>query len=178
MPFITPGQTTCHVSLNSPECSSSCSRNPIKAVPNWPETDMRFRPVAGETSLCVPSPMKCQMCYLAPIFALPGVWLPVSRAKWPHWILLPPSLYQPGLAPSCRGEGATDIFNIQYSLSLHIHLHFTLNICQSHALALEINASHHQWGMRSSSSEFLDYTYVRYHDFYCLLPLDCWPSPD
>ena len=42
--------------------------------------------------------------------------------------------------PAVGGEGSTDMFNIQYSLSLHIHLHFTLNICQTHAL--EINASH------------------------------------
>lgn len=80
--------------------------------------------------------------------------------------------------PAVGGEGSTDIFNIQYSLSLHIHLHFTLNICQTHAL--EINASHHQQiGMRrSGSSAFLDYTRVRDLMTFTACPLRLWIRAD
>ena len=82
MPFITLGQTTVPDML---EFIAMCCvqfkflfEKSHYSSSNWPETDIRFRPVAGETSLCLPSPMKCQICYLAPIFAVTGLLCYIS----------------------------------------------------------------------------------------------------
>ena len=121
--------------------------------------------------------MKCQICYLAPIFAL--AWRVASPAIF-HWsdpteyssgARLPPLLYQPGLAPGPQlSEGRAPLTYLIFNIHCHyIRLHFTLNICQTHTYSLDKCIS--PWWMHSSFSGFLDYTLARYHDFYCLLPL-------